>query len=468
MQAQPSDVNPKRSRRSSRNYRFQASFRSRTFRPQATVTALLNARHLVGVLCVSTAFACTSNDGNSPSDVATGGTSTASAPGTGGGVSTGGGGTGGAPIAAGSGGTSAGAPSGGVTGGSGGGVAGSGGAGGSGGQATVAPCSPPTDIKNPPEKLSQTGCMNPSDLREMADFVIPYDVNSPLWSDGANKQRGMVLPIGSKIHVRNCTANPSECSGMADDGRWDFPVGTVLLKNFSFDDKLVETRLFVRHDAKKWVGYGYRWDEAQTDATIVPDEPTTVMFNTGRRTLEWTYPSRYDCMICHNKPGGSSLGPETKQLNRMQNGENLLDTLEKRGVFETPLPKPYSAALPTPYPSPEGSPPSGATVDALARSYLHANCGFCHRPGGDLPNLDMRWGVPMSEMALCGTAPQKGSAGLETGSLLEPGDPSHSILYVRMQTLSFQDRMPQIGSYVADDQGVKLIGDWITSLQACP
>jgi uncharacterized repeat protein (TIGR03806 family) len=426
---------------------------------------MLNARHLVGVLCVTTALACTSNDGNSPSDPGTGGTSTGGTPATGGDVSKGGA-TGGAPIATGSGGTSAGAASGGgVTGGSGGSVAGSGG---NGGQATIAPCSPPTDIKNPPEKLSQTGCMNPSDLRKMADFVIPYDVNSPLWSDGANKQRGMVLPAGGKIHVRNCTATPSECSGMADDGHWDFPVGTVLLKNFSFDEKLVETRLFVRSAANKWVGYGYQWDEAQTDATVVPDEARTVMFNTGTRTVPWTYPSRYDCMLCHNKPGGSSLGPETKQLNRMMNGENLLDKLEKLGVFDAPLPKPYAAPLPTPYPGPEGSPPAGATTDELARSYMHANCGFCHRPGGDIQNLDLRWGLPLSEMALCKAMPQKGGAGLETGSLLEPGDPSHSILYVRMQTLSFQDRMPQIGTYVADDQGVKLIGDWITSLQACP
>ena len=85
--------------------------------------------------------------------------------------------------------------------------------------------------------------MSASDPRKLADFVIPYDVNSPLWSDGAIKTRGMVIPQGQKVHVLNCTANPAECLyGPEDDGRWVFPVGTVLVKSFIFDEKLVETR----------------------------------------------------------------------------------------------------------------------------------------------------------------------------------------------------------------------------------
>ena len=75
----------------------------------------------------------------------------------------------------------------------------------------------------------------------------------------------------------NCTANPSECPGTrdyADDGKWLLPVGTVMVKSFLFDGKLLETRLFMHFSATTWVGYTYNWDAAQTDATLVPDAAT--------------------------------------------------------------------------------------------------------------------------------------------------------------------------------------------------
>jgi len=330
------------------------------------------------------------------------------------------------------------------------------------------PCSPPLDIKQPVEKLSATGCMSSSDPRKLAEIVIPYDVNSPLWSDSALKTRGMVIPQGQKIHVLNCTANPDECRyGPQDDGRWVFPVGTVLVKNFMFDDKLVETRLFVRRDSKTWVGYGYQWNEEQTEAIIVPDEDRSVMFDTGKRQVPWTYPSRYSCMLCHNKLGGSTLGPETRQLNRVVNGENLLDKLERLALFDAPLSKPYLPPLPTPYESSEGKPPPGATNEELARSYVHANCAFCHRADGNPGTLDLRYGVPLANTGACNTPPMKGGAGLTTYTLLTPGKPTESVLVARMQTLDDKNRMPQIGTYVVDQSGVKLVSDWITSLQSC-
>ena len=81
----------------------------------------------------------------------------------------------------------------------------------------------------------------------------------------------MALPTGEKIHVKNCATTPAECTqGAADDGKWVLPVGTVMVKSFLFDGKLVETRLFVHFDAANWVGYTYQWNEAQTEATSSP------------------------------------------------------------------------------------------------------------------------------------------------------------------------------------------------------
>lgn len=189
----------------------------------------------------------------------------------------------------------------------------------------------------------------------------------------------MVIPAGAKIHVKDCARNPAECCVMdldnpgvclppADDGKWDFPVGTVMVKNFMFADtqvgmKFLETRLFVRFDDKTWVGYGYRWNEAQTEATIVGEDGENVMFTvaaqTGAQTVAWRYPSRKECMLCHTatKPaGGSVLGPETIQMNRMvAGGMNQIDRLAALGLFDTPPPKPFKAALVAPYTGPEGT-----------------------------------------------------------------------------------------------------------------
>lgn len=421
----------------------------------ATVTGRSNTRHTLATwFAVSVVFACSAPESKGHVEA--------------GGASTDGGGNGGAA----SGGVlvTAGAPAAGASavGGVAGASAGSFGAGGAGGYVPSGACSPPVNITQPVEKLSETGCMSASDPRKMADVVIPYDVNSPLWSDGAIKTRGMVIPDGQKIHVLNCAANPDECRyGLEDDGRWVFPVGTVLIKNFMFDDKLVETRLFMHRDSKTWVGYGYQWNEQQTEATIVPDEDRTVMFDTGQRRVSWTYPSRYNCMLCHNKLGGSSLGPETRQLNRAVNGENLLDKLERLNVFDAPLPKPYLQALPTPYDSFEGKPPAGASSEELARSYLHANCAFCHRADGNPGTLDLRHDVSLANTNACNTPPMKGGAGLSTYTILTPGKPMESVLWARMQTLDDKNRMPQIATYVVDQPAVQLVSDWIASLQSC-
>ncbi|HEY1534739.1 MAG TPA: hypothetical protein VGF76_11990 [Polyangiaceae bacterium] len=349
------------------------------------------------------------------------------------------------------------------------GVSGAGAAGSDAESVTPGECAPPVEIDAPFSKLSQTGCMDATDPTKLAARVIPYEVNSPLWSDSADKLRGMVVPAGKTVHVLDCALEPESCSqGPADTGKWVFPVGTVMVKSFLFDGKLVETRLFVRHDEQTWVGYSYQWDEAQTDATLVPDQRRAVMFDTGSRTVPWNYPSRTDCMKCHNSEGGSTLGPETRQMNRVVNGSNQLDQLASLGLFDRPPASPYQAALVTPYPGQLGSPPASATRGDKARSYLSANCAFCHRPDGDFPNLDLRFDTAFEDMHLCNVAPEKGDVGVPTATNLTPGDPMHSITWLRMNALPNEGRMPQIGTYQIDNDGVQLIGDWISAIQSCP
>ncbi|HWZ88156.1 MAG TPA: hypothetical protein VNW92_04880 [Polyangiaceae bacterium] len=359
------------------------------------------------------------------------------------------------------------------TGGGSAGSAGSGGtsAGGSGGAGVVGTCTPPADVFSPIENLSQTGCVDPTDPRKPIARAVTYELNSPLWSDSADKERAFVLPAGGKIHVRDCTANASDCPmGTQDDGRWNFPVGTVMIKIFMFDAKLVETRLFMHLDADNWVGYSYEWDEAQTEAKIVTSDRMAVMFNTGTRTVPWHYPSQQDCLTCHNAAAGSTLGPETAQMNRMVGGMNQLDQFTTLGLFETPPAKPYKAALVTPYTGQLGSPPPGATKEQLARSYLHANCGFCHRPGGAFALIDLRNDTLLKDTNICNKPINKAPipSAPNANVIMTPGSHMDSVLWLRMNEADpTAGRMPQIASYAVDTKAVGVVGDWIDSLTDC-
>jgi hypothetical protein len=323
--------------------------------------------------------------------------------------------------------------------------------------------------------------VSPTDPKALAASVVPYEVNSPLWSDGADKRRGMALPTNGKIHVLNCTANPAECPAprdRTDDGKWVLPTGTVMVKSFLFDGKFLETRLLVNFDATTWVGYTYKWDEAQTDATLVGTEREQVSFATGQRTVTWHFPSRYDCETCHVAGARFALGTETAQFNRVVGGMNQIDRLAALDAFDALPPRPYKAALVAPYPSEAGSPPQTATVEQRAASYLHANCSFCHRPPQDVdctaePCMDFRFGLTLAERNLCNVDPAKNTLGVADAKTLVPGQPAKSLTWVRMTRPPDDDagkhgRMPLIASYVVDQMAVDLIGSWITSITACP
>jgi hypothetical protein len=161
-----------------------------------------------------------------------------------------------------------------------------------------------------PLKLSQTGLFTDTARLVPDEGLIEYDVNSPLWSDGSTKRRWISLPDPDRI-------------GFHATGNWEFPQGTVLVKHFEMaladgSTRRLETRALVRHD-DGWNGYTYRWNAAQTDADLLGGAETETLTvpdgQGGQRQLEWTYPSRADCMRCHTEASGYVLGVRTHQLN---------------------------------------------------------------------------------------------------------------------------------------------------------
>jgi uncharacterized repeat protein (TIGR03806 family) len=303
---------------------------------------------------------------------------------------------------------------------------------------------------NFPLKLSQTGCVDPNDATKPAGGLIPYGVTDALWSDGADKQRWLALPDGQQIHV-------------GDDGDWDLPNGTVLMKQFSIGGKRVETRLFMRHPDGVWAGYSYEWNEAGTDADLLPAGKNKTV-----GSQRWSYPSRAECLACHTAAAGRSLGLETQQLNAdftyvsTLRISNQIATLDHLGMFDQPIGDP--AALPSLPRIDDAAQP----LEARARGYLHANCSFCHRPmsTGQGP-ADFRFATSLLDTKTCNAKPQEGDLGVKGALLLAPGSPSQSLISLRMHALDV-NRMPPLASSVVDTTGSKLVDDWITALTACP
>jgi len=385
-------------------------------------------------------------------------------------------GTGGASAGAGNGGTSgAGAGTGGAAAG-----AGAGGGAGSGGvpewgipaRPTGQTCVPPTSEAMQPALLSMSGCVDPANPTLPAATLIPYGVASPLWSDGADKERFIALPDTAMIHVRNCTQTPAECLAPEDggtgqdEGDWDFPVGTVFMKTFAFLGKMVETRLLIRRGEFDWWGFSYQWRDDQTDADLLASnvDGYDAMVAGPDGMVNWHFPSRAQCLQCHTTAAGVSLGPETDQFNiayAYPNGvtHNQLDELEHIGAFDAAPSR--APALP----DPAGS----GDLEERARSYLHANCAICHRPGSNYTGFDVRFTTAFADTNLCNVVPEKPVPGNPTGAMrILPGDPSLSAVSLRMHSTDTAFRMPQIGTRVVDDLGTTVIDDFITSLTDCP
>jgi len=308
----------------------------------------------------------------------------------------------------------------------------------------------PAAPDNFPQLLSQTGCVDPKNPARPAAGLIPYDVNSPLWSDGADKERWLAIPDDKMIAIDA-------------DQDWDLPVGSVAMKTFSVGGKRIETRLFMRHDDGGWAGYTYEWNDAGTDAALLPAAKTKPLDGGAA----WGYPSRNQCIQCHSKAAGGTIGLETAQLNRdavypsTNRISNQLATLDHIGVLSAPL-----AAAPVDEPR-LADPKGDEALETRARSYLHANCSHCHRPmGGGQGMMDLRYAVALKDTATCNADNTQGPVAGAT-KIIAPGAPQSSIMSLRVHATDSK-RMPPVAVTVLDPVGSAVLDDWITSLTACP
>lgn len=338
-----------------------------------------------------------------------------------------------------------------------------------------APCSPGGGgyLAKMPAKLSQL-CLFDAQNGELEPRpgVVPYDLNTPLFSDYALKTRMVWLPPGT-----HASYDPKDA--------FDLPVGALVAKTFGFapdlrtpgeNVRLVETRILVR-TAAGWKGWPYVWDADQQDATLTPAGgivPLAFTSASGEAVhAEYLIPNVNQCKKCHaDAADGEShlLGPSARQLNRdfayADGTENELAHWSRLGILEGAPPPQQAPRLAV------WNDPATGTVAERARAYLDANCGHCHNPGGPARVSGLFLRADVTEPYRYGVCKSPVAAGNGSGGYqydVVPGDPGHSILPYRLASTDPKVMMPELGRSVVHEEGLALIREWIASLSGgCP
>ena len=317
-----------------------------------------------------------------------------------------------------------------------------------------------------PQKLSEFGLFTGDGSgQEPAAGVIPYDLNTPLFTDYADKYRFVKLPPGT-----SATYDAGEA--------FEFPVGTVIAKTFAYPidardpslgRRLLETRILL-HESDGWVGLPYIWNDEQTDATLeLAGELVDVAWIDGNgkeRTNNYIIPNANQCKGCH-KQGDTMLplGPKARHLNGdfayADGTHNQLAYWSEHGAL-TGAPEPDEAPRLAVWDD-----PSSGDLDERARAWLEVNCAHCHNPEGPARNSGLDLLASQSNPTAYGifktpVAAGRGTGGLEYG--IVPGDPDHSIMMFRLLSQDAGIMMPELGKRMIHDEGVALVREWIAAM----
>ncbi|MEO1258373.1 MAG: PQQ-dependent sugar dehydrogenase [Bacteroidota bacterium] len=325
------------------------------------------------------------------------------------------------------------------------------------------------DVPEPPSALSELGVFEDLASLTLAPGIIPYGVNSPLWSDRAIKKRWIALPNDGIFDSSDEQIEFSKTS------EWKFPEGTVFIKHFELplsedaasETSRLETRFFIIGKHGKGYGLTYKWNEEGTDAFLLGGG-TSKEFDiyengTYSFTQTWNYPSRDQCLTCHTPNAKYVLGVNTHQLNgeifypEANREINQLEYLKQYNVFRqdpgniNDLPK--SAPIHD----------ESRNLDDRIKSYLDANCSSCHRPDGiNTVNMDFRYSTPFKLKNLI-SAPTQSEASNQNLLIVEPGSHLNSELWIRDASLA-ENRMPPLAHNLIDEEYIDALVEWIDEL----
>lgn len=316
--------------------------------------------------------------------------------------------------------------------------------------------------KRPPKLLSETGLFKDGAKQIPADGVHPYALVNELFTDYALKKRFVFVPQGKVATYQ-------------DSESLDFPVGSVLVKNFGYSAdlskpdeqfKLIETRLLI-HREDGWHAWAYIWKDDQSDAVLkVAGGTQNISFidlQGQQRDIRYVVPNKNQCKGCHIYKGAvAPIGPKGRSLNRdFTYGAQVMNQLEywrDHGLLDM-----------------EGTQPSHmvdwqdetASLDLRARAYLDVNCAHCHRLEGPASTSGLYLTYEEQNPVTWGLNKRPVAAGRGSGGLnfdIVPGKPEESILLYRMDSNEPEIRMPETGRTIIHAEGIALIKYWIESL----
>ncbi len=318
------------------------------------------------------------------------------------------------------------------------------------------------DVPAFPSRLSQAGLYSDFASRMIDPKNIPYSPQYALWSDGAAKRRWIYLPDGQTIDI-------------SDPDVWSFPAGTRVWKEFSFEGRLVETRLMEELGDGDWKFASYIWNMDQSEAVLAPAEGLreAAEIRTG---VKYDIPGVRDCQACHVNLRTEVLGFSALQLSPDRDPatpsveQTIPGLIDLKTLIERKLLRPYPAGW-------LKDPPrigSSSPTERAALGYLHANCGNCHNPSGSLDalNLLLRHSVVpglSGEPAITTAVYRKGrfripDEGQGETYLLRPGDPAHSAVLFRMSSRIPFYQMPPLATKLVDAAAVDLVRRWILEI----
>ncbi len=296
-----------------------------------------------------------------------------------------------------------------------------------------------------PRTLGEFGFFLDPAVQTPAWGVHPYELNTPLYSDGAEKLRFIYMPEGTK----------AEANG---EGLLKFPVGSALIKTFAFGEgdkrRLIETRVLL-HRADGWIALPYKWNKEQTDALLAIAGARLPITTPGGEEISYRIPNKNQCKECHGLDDEVVLlGPRARNLS----AEWLAGFAERGWLDAAPG---LAERLPV------WADREHTDIEAAARAYLDVNCAHCHRPGAMASNsgLDLRW--EQTDPIAIGVLKRPVAAGRGSGGLefsIVPGDPDNSIMVHRMNSIESGVAMPELGKATVDKDGVAAVERWIAGM----
>ncbi|MEZ0483975.1 SO2930 family diheme c-type cytochrome [Fibrella aquatica] len=316
------------------------------------------------------------------------------------------------------------------------------------------------------EKLSDYGFFagNPANQKPVTG-VVPYALNTPLFTDYAEKLRFVKLPAGKTV-----TYNDSAVLA--------FPVGTTLIKTFyypvDFRDpakgrRLIETRLLV-HQPEGWKALDYVWNDEQTDAFLEVAGDTKMVSYIDKagasRQHPYVIPNLNQCKGCHNRNETMTpIGPSVRQLNGnltyASGPENQLTHWQQRSML-TEMP-----ALENCPKAPIWNDPTTGSLNDRARIWLDINCAHCHNPKGPAMTSGLNLSMSEKDPTAIGLMKTPVAAGRGSGGRsydIVPGKPDESILIYRLHSTDPGVMMPELGRKTVHTESLALLRDWISTL----